>query len=134
MSAALQDDDFTPAHDFLRFFLSEAETMIVKFYQTAQTLGETAFETELAGDFKYWSRTQSRWGQGPGYRDDIADWTSDWFCEEARNEREEFINAEIQKAWQNMLGDLSAQISSNEKARNGESIASPTALQAAPSS
>ena len=115
INAALQDQDFILVHDFLRFFLSEIEKAIAEFNKNAETLGGTAFETELSGDFSYWSKTQGRWGQGPGYRDDIKDWTDEWFNEDARKEREEYINREVLKAWQKMLAELSAQISSKEQ-------------------
>jgi transcriptional regulator with XRE-family HTH domain len=116
IKAALQDAEYAPAHDFLRFFLSEVEKAVAGFYQQAQTLGETAFETELSGDSQYWSTCQERWGAGPGYRDDIKHWTNDWFTEEARNEREAFIDGEIQRRWKGMLDELHAQISSKESA------------------
>ena len=101
-------------HDFLRFFLSEIDNATAAFYKNAETLGGTAFETELSGDFEYWSKTQGRWGQGPGYRDDVKDWTNEWFNEDTRKEREGYINTEILKAWQKMLVELNAQISSKE--------------------
>ena len=115
INAALQDDDFVLVHDFLKFFLSEIEKAVTEFHKNAETLGGTAFETELSGDFNYWSKTQGRWGQGPGYRDDIKDWTDEWFNEDTRKEREGYINGEVVKAWQKMLAGLSAQISSKEE-------------------
>jgi len=122
INAALQDNEFEPAHDFLKFFLSEVDRTVSEFNKMAESLGETAFEAELSGDFSYWSKTQGRWGQGPGYRDDIKNWTNDWFSEEKRKEREQFINAEVQKIWQKMLLELSAQISSKEQEAIVESV------------
>jgi transcriptional regulator with XRE-family HTH domain len=129
INAALHDKEYAPVHDFLKFFLSEVEKSIAELYKKAQTLGETAFETELSADFNYWLRCQNRWGEGPGYRDDIKDWTSDWFDEDIRNKREEFIDVEVQKLWKQMLSELGEQISSKEQ----ETIAEAPAILAAAS-
>jgi hypothetical protein len=130
INSALQDDEFAAAHDFLKFFLTETEKAVAEFYQKAQALGETAFETELSGDFGYWSKTQGRWGQGPGYRDDIKHWTDEWFRSVAREEREKFINTEVGRAWEKMLAGLNAQISSKEQLENGEPVAGEESVQA----
>lgn len=112
IEAALIDNEFAPAHDFLKFFLTELEKAMSDFYQWSQTLGESAFESQLKADFQYWSECQNRWGQGSGYRDDIKNWTRNWFTEEARKERQTFIETEIQKRWNELLSNLNAQISS----------------------
>ncbi len=130
INAALQDDQFEPTHDFLKFFLKEVERAMAEFYQKALTLGETAFETELSGDFDYWSKTQDRWGQGPGYRDDIKGWTREWFNEETRAEREEYINREIQKRWKELLSELHAKISSIEQEPDAKDSGVVTTAQA----
>src|SRR5439155_17312504 len=44
IQSALDDNEFADAHDFLRFFMTEVETALAEFYQSAETLGETAFE------------------------------------------------------------------------------------------
>jgi transcriptional regulator with XRE-family HTH domain len=120
IDAAQQDSEFAPAHDFLRFFLVEVEKAATDFYKWAQDLGETAFKDQLGEDVKYWFDCRGRWGGGPGYRDQIKTWTEEWFDAQKRQERNLFIDAEIQKRWKRMLFDLSEQLSSQEQNTNEE--------------
>jgi hypothetical protein len=113
VSDAMANPGFTPAHGFLGHFTAELEKAIKAFYEWVQTLGESAFKSQLGDDAAYWARCRDRWGGGGGYRDAITEWTEGWFSETARKEREAFIEGEIQARWAEMLAKMNEALSSN---------------------
>jgi transcriptional regulator with XRE-family HTH domain len=112
VQSGLQNSDLEGAHDFLRFFGTELDGAANDFHKWAQDLGEAAFKAPLGDDGKYWNDCQGRWGRGPGYRDDIKQWTKVWFEDMSREERQAFIEAELQKRWKAMLAALDEKLSS----------------------
>ncbi len=112
IQSGLQNNDLEPAHDFLRFFATEVDAATNDFHKWAQDLGEAAFKAPLGDDGKYWNECQGRWGLGPGYRDDIKQWTKTWFEDMSREERRAFIEAELQKRWKSLLAALDEKLSS----------------------
>jgi hypothetical protein len=109
---ALANEDLAAVHNFVRLFSSEIEKAMADFYQWAQTLGESAFKAQLVDDNEYWSDCQERWGGGSGYRNDIMQWTEDWFSDERRQERRDFIDGELQRRWGEILVKLNLALSS----------------------
>ena len=69
----------------------------------AQILGQTAFRQELKADIAFWVECDSEWGQGPGYRNRIADRTDRWFHQERAQELEVQLWSIIEKEWQGVL-------------------------------
>jgi transcriptional regulator with XRE-family HTH domain/GTPase SAR1 family protein len=112
IAAALRDGELSTAHDFIKHFANELEKSVGDFYQWTQALGEGAFQNQLGEAFDYWQRCQDRWGRGPGYKSDISHWTSQWFDEDNSKERSEFIEAELQRRWSELLKKLEGQLSS----------------------
>lgn len=112
LQTMLNDGELTEAHDFVRHFLIQAEEVATDFFQKCQTLGETAFATQLKEAHEYWRKCQSRWGQGSGYKTDIRRWTDAWFSDAARKERHEFLESELQRSWQEALSRLSGKVRS----------------------
>jgi transcriptional regulator with XRE-family HTH domain len=103
INAALRDDEYEVSHHFLRFFLAGFDKAVADLYEWAQALGESAYKGQLTQDLQYWSTCQGRWGGGTGYKDDIGRWTLDWFRDEGRQAREDFIETEINRRWEEML-------------------------------
>ncbi len=112
IETSLNDPDFSEVHDFLRHFQKEVEAELIQFYQDVQTLGETAFLEQLREDHDYWNKCSARWGGGPGYKGDLMHWTNDWFSEEDRLQRDEFIEKEVENRWQDLIGKLDQQVAS----------------------
>ncbi len=121
IATGLNDSDLGPAHDFLRQFQAEIDRSLNQFYQDVQTLGETAFLGQLQAAQDYWLRCAQRWGGGPGYKTDIKRWTESWFESDARRERHEFIEAEIQRRWRELIDRLDAQVASFERTDDRDS-------------
>jgi hypothetical protein len=111
--AALRDEEFEPAHDFLRISLAEFEKSVAGFYEWVQALGESAFTAQLSADMDYWARCQGRWGGRSGYKNDLREWTEDWFSDEARHAREAFTEAEVKSRWQGILTKFIDSLSSD---------------------
>ena len=113
---SLDTPDLTQAHGFLKHFRNQIDNAVSEFEQQVQTVGETAFSEQLRGDLPYWGKCQGRWGQGKGYKDDLATWTRAWFEEDSehRKERYEYIDKEVKRRWREMLAKLSAQLRADE--------------------
>lgn len=108
----LADSDLSESHDFLHHFESQIEDATGSFFVDVQQVAETAFSEQLRGDHEYWSQCQGRWGGGPGYKNDIRSWTNKWFRQETQASRHEFIKAETQQRWKQMIDNLSQQLES----------------------
>jgi len=112
VEAVLRDTDLSLAHDIIRHFANELEKAASDFYQSAQLLGEGAFQSQLGDDSGYWRKCQKRWGGGPGYKTEISHWTMQWFDEGTGKQRNDFIEAELQRQWGEMVKKLDGQLSS----------------------
>jgi transcriptional regulator with XRE-family HTH domain len=71
-----------------------------------QLLGQTAFRQELKNDIAFWVECDSEWGQGPGYRNRIADRNNRWFSQERAQELETQLWSIIDKEWRDVLGGV----------------------------
>jgi transcriptional regulator with XRE-family HTH domain len=109
---ALSDPDLEEAHGFLRHFQAQVDSGLNQFFQEVQTLGESAFLSQLSQDDHYWNQCHQRWGQGPGYKSDIKRWTDAWLSAEARVERRQFVESEVQRRWRDLMRALGTQLSS----------------------
>ena len=103
---ALNDDNLSDAHGFLKHFLTQVEETTAALLVEVQQLGEAAFADQLREDRAYWEKCQQRWGGGPGYKNDIRAWTQEWFKNESRKARHDFVEKEIQRRWQNVTDRL----------------------------
>jgi transcriptional regulator with XRE-family HTH domain len=84
----VDDDRLSPAHDFLREISGRVNSEADEMFQHLQVAGSSAFEQPLSDDVEFWKACEDRWGQGGGYRDDIASKSDHWFENEtAQNER-----------------------------------------------
>ncbi|MCY2928584.1 MAG: helix-turn-helix transcriptional regulator [Planctomycetota bacterium] len=108
----LADPSLAEAHGFLRHFETVVDQAVKDLCETIQAVGEAAFSEQLREDHDYWGRCRDRWGGGSGYKIAIRGWTGGWFSEERRQERREFIEAEMQRRWTDLVGHLNAQIAS----------------------
>ena len=65
----------------------------------AQRPGEEAFSSDLADDAEFWAQCEERWGQGAGYRDDVADMVETWFESPEREQLHSSAERKIRSAW-----------------------------------
>jgi len=95
-----------PFGSFLVHFQQLFEQEVKQFFIWVAQVGETAFYEKFHSDNEYWSQSQGRWGCGPGYKNDISAWTSEWFDQTDPSERAEFLDAEIRLKWNNLIEEL----------------------------
>ena len=107
VSSAAANEQFSAVRNLIKHFMSELEKAESAYQLWAEWLGSTAFKAQLKEDPRYWTECKERWGQGPGYRDDVQEKTSEWFNVEEHQKRRDFIEAEIQKQWTAILTKLS---------------------------
>ena len=70
------------------------------FVERARAVGEETFRSDLADDGKFWVRCEYRWGQGAGYRDDVAEMVKDWFEASEREHLHSSAERKIRSGWQ----------------------------------
>ena len=77
-----------------------------EFLATARTIGRDAYGILLANEGDAWTRSADRYGQGSGYKQDIAGLWREYFetSEDAR-ETAEAITERLQDAWKNWVID-----------------------------
>ena len=89
------------AQQALRLFDSGVATLL----QNSQQLGATIHAGKMQPDSKFWKKSEDRWGQGPGYRDDVRSYHRDWFEKESQR-TEERVKDIVQGEWGRILGQL----------------------------
>jgi transcriptional regulator with XRE-family HTH domain len=75
-----------------------------EFLARALNIGRNTFKPYLDGSVEFWSNLGARYGQGKGYRDDIAEMVNDWFestppLDEARKR----VDARLADAWNELV-------------------------------
>ena len=107
LKTTIDNSDFDVAKPFMEHVKSLFHEREKALYIVMGNFGVSAYRDQLGKDYDYWAQSQSRWGEnavrGTKYKDDIYDWTSDWFESEARNDRREFVETEIQKKWTELI-------------------------------
>ena len=61
---------------------------------------------EMKPDSQHWSRCEDRWGQGPGYRDDVLGYHREWF-DNVRQGVENRFQRILEQEWQRLVTRLS---------------------------
>ena len=85
-----------------RIFNSGIETLL----RSSRQVGVNVHVNSMKPDSVFWSQCEDRWGQGPGYRDDILSFHRKWF--ETRNQRNENrVQSIVEREWQGTLSRLS---------------------------
>ena len=99
-------EDLEPAHEFLKelkiYCQSEAENL----YKEIQSLGKDIFREKMTKRDDVWNTLQARWGQGPGYKNDVSENTAKWFEEEEQKRIYEFIQERVAKSWIDLLSKI----------------------------
>ena len=103
------EDEFSQLEDVSQSIASLRDDIIgweQEFLGQALALGRVAFKPHLDEANELWRQCYKRWGQGQGYRDDIADLLRNWFetfdeLDEARRS----IDSGLSQAWQELVLD-----------------------------
>ena len=74
----------------------------------AQIMGETSFKEALKIDPSLWLNCENEWGQGPGYRNRVAEWNREWFSAESRRNLERELWDVVTREWAVALKRLSS--------------------------
>ena len=99
VSNMLGDDDYSSMHEFLHELQANVEDWRNNFIERARAVGEEAFRSDLADDANFWAQCERRWGQGAGYRDDVADMVEEWFESPEREPLHSSAEAKVRTAW-----------------------------------
>ena len=85
-----------------RLFDAGIETLL----RNSREVGVTIHTNDMQPDSKIWSRCEDRWGQGPGYRNDVLDYHKEWF-ETNRVKMDAMIQDVAEREWEQLLRRLS---------------------------
>ncbi len=95
----LGDDDFASMDKFLRELQNNVEEWRRNFVERARTIGEETFRSHLVDDATFWEKCEDRWGQGVGYREDVAEMVEEWFELKERENLHSSAERRIRSAW-----------------------------------
>lgn len=79
VSNLIENDELSPAKEFLERVLGRADAAVDEAYRRVQTAGRETFKQTLEQDLEFWGDCEERWGQGKGYRHDISKKTDERF-------------------------------------------------------
>ena len=99
VSNMLGDDDFDSMQEFLHELHANVEEWRRNFVERARAVGEEAFRSDLVADGEFWAQCEDRWGQGAGYRDDVADMVEEWFESPIREHLHSSAERKVRSAW-----------------------------------
>jgi len=92
--------DLATAKEFLERILVSVEATLDDSCKMIQSTGKDKFKQAIEEDFEFWGKCERRWGQGPGYRNDISYMTDDRLksnYEEAHGKVRKLISEEWDK-------------------------------------
>ena len=97
-------------------FVNELEGYIAKssgqLQEQAEIISEAVFEEPLREDSNLWSKSQKRWGEGPGYKVAISDDVNDWLTDEDEERQDLFdkIRTNMEEKWNEFLKELEGKV------------------------
>ena len=100
----MDDDNYSHAHDLLQEVQHHVQRKVQALLHAVESTARAGYETVLENDASFWRSCESRWGQGIGYRSDVASLSDDWFNKHAENN--EKINDSIVSHWTNIVNSV----------------------------
>ena len=97
-------------------FVSELEGYIAKssgqLQEQAEIISEAVFKEPLREDSNLWSKSQKRWGEGPGYKVDISEYANDWLTDEDEERQDLFnkLRTNMGEKWNEFLKKLKGKV------------------------
>jgi transcriptional regulator with XRE-family HTH domain len=98
----INNDDLSPAREFLRGMVGRLDVALDETYSRLQTAGHETFKQTLAQHRDFWGRCEDRWGGGPGYRAAIRD-MSDEEVEARSVDAKAILTSLITEEWQKLV-------------------------------
>ena len=99
VSNMLGDADYDSMHEFLNELLENVEEWQHNFREGARSIGEETFRADLVDDANLWAKCEDRYGQGAGYRDDVAATLEEWFESPERETQHSSAERKTRAAW-----------------------------------
>jgi hypothetical protein len=101
---AQQFDQLADVRQMLVALRDELNDRRQEFLTQALTVGGEAFKSFLDDAHDLWRRCVARWGQGSGYRNDVADMIQRWFEETVElQDARKSIDKSMQQAWHEVV-------------------------------
>ena len=103
----LEDEELKPAFDLIgqarRILEDGVNTLLIR----SELLGKRIYIQHLKPDSEFWRLCASRWGQGYGYRDDVAQYHRNWFAGSNRD-FQTMVQELVDREWRQTLERLAA--------------------------
>ena len=103
----LENEELKPAFDLIgqsrRILEDGVNTLLIR----SELLGKRIYIQHLKPDSEFWGLCDSRWGQGYGYRDDVAQYHKSWFSNSDRD-FQAMVQELVEREWRQILARLSA--------------------------
>jgi len=93
------DDSLGPAHGLLGELLLNARVWRDRFIEEVRQAGQQTFRLALRDASQMWKQCESRYGQGPGFRENVASDLDQWFRGNEVRELRDRLDSRIRTAW-----------------------------------
>lgn len=104
-------EDMAPAHAFVGELLDYVTQFSGLLQEQAQLMSEAVFEEPLRENANLWRDSQNRWGQGPGYKNDISSFAASWLTDSHQRPLFEVLERSMEKKWGEFIEALKSRIS-----------------------
>ncbi len=102
----LDDHEMEEAHGLAQQAQRLFDTGIELLRRNSYQMGVTIYTNDMQPDSNFWSSCEDRWGQGPGYRNDVLDIHREWF-EANRAMVDAKVQGVVERGWEQLLKRLS---------------------------
>ena len=92
-------DEVRPAHGFVESLKNNIPNWEQRFLSEVREAGKTYFRESLIGATGMWRECERRYGQGSGYRGDVANTVGTWFTDSDRRHMLERYEAKLLEIW-----------------------------------
>jgi hypothetical protein len=100
--------EYAEAKDLIQQARRVLDSAFEDLLRKAQIMGLTIFKEALKLDPWLWLNCEKEWGQGPGYRDRVAQWNREWVGAESRRDLEQELWEVVTREWGTALERLSS--------------------------
>ena len=102
----LDDPEMEEAHGLAQQAQRLFDTGIETLLRNSREMGVTIHTNDMQPDSNFWGRCEDRWGQGPGYRNDVLEIHKKWF-ENKRSIVDAKVQDVVEREWEQILKRLS---------------------------
>jgi transcriptional regulator with XRE-family HTH domain len=91
--------EYTEAKGLIQQARQVLATAFEELLRKIQIMGQTTFKDALKLDPSFWLDCEQQWGQGPGYKNRVANRNKDWFSAKPRQELEKELWDVVTREW-----------------------------------